>query len=223
MATRLEIISDVICPWCYIGATNLMRALEARPDHPFDLQWRPFFLNPDMPADGMDRRAYLEAKFGGKDGAIKAYAPVAEAAEAAGLSLDLAAIKRTPNTLDAHRVLHWAETEGAQTRVAMALFRAYFERGADLSEAETLAGIAGSAGCDAAVISTLLAGTSDRATITEAAASAAQMGVTGVPTFIVGGRYVVTGCQPADLWMRVVDELAAATAENAASAGATTQ
>ncbi len=217
--TRLEIISDPICPWCYIGATNLMRALEARPDHPFTLQWRPYFLNPDMAPEGMERRAYLELKFGGKEGAAKAYAPVAEAADAAGLAMDLGAITRTPNTLDAHRVLHWAEAEGVQTRVAMALFRAYFDKGTDISDRQVLARVAGDAGCDAAVIGMLLQGNADREEITAAAANAARMGVTGVPTFILGGRYVVTGCQPPDLWMKVIDELAAATMRIETGAG----
>ena len=102
---KLDIISDPICPWCYIGKANLDRALEAAGDHPFEIEWHPFQLNPDMPAGGMDRREYLELKFGGKEGAIKAYAPVVEAAGKAGLQIDFAAIGRTPNTLDAHRLI----------------------------------------------------------------------------------------------------------------------
>ena len=109
---KLDIISDPICPWCYIGKTLLDQAMAQRPDHPFEIEWHPFELNPDMPAEGMDRRDYLETKFGGKEGAIRAYAPVLERAEAAGLTIDFAAIKRTPNTLDAHRLLHWAGIEG---------------------------------------------------------------------------------------------------------------
>ncbi|MEL6610426.1 MAG: DsbA family protein, partial [Pseudomonadota bacterium] len=101
---KLDIISDPICPWCYIGKTLLDEALKARPDHPFEMEWHPFQLNPDMPEGGMDRKEYLEAKFGGKEGAIRAYAPVLERAEAAGLKIDFAAIPRTPNTLDAHRL-----------------------------------------------------------------------------------------------------------------------
>ena len=105
---KLDIISDPICPWCYIGKTLLDEALKKRPDHPFTVEWHPYQLNPDMPPEGMDRHAYLEAKFGGKQGAVKAYAPVLERAEQAGLTIDFAAIKRTPNTLDAHRLIHWA-------------------------------------------------------------------------------------------------------------------
>src|SRR5690554_4503460 len=96
---KLDIVSDPICPWCYIGKTLLDCALEQRPDHPFVIEWHPFQLNPDMPREGMDRRAYLEAKFGGKEAAVTAYAPVVEKAEAAGLKLDFEAMQRTPNTL----------------------------------------------------------------------------------------------------------------------------
>ena len=98
---KLDIISDPICPWCYIGKAHLDRALEQRPDHPFTVEWHPFQLNPTMPKAGMDRREYLETKFGGKEGAVRAYAPVVETAERAGLKIDFEAMKRTPNTLDA--------------------------------------------------------------------------------------------------------------------------
>jgi len=120
----LDIISDPICPWCYIGKTLLDRALAERPRHPFTLRWQPFQLNPEMPTGGMDRRAYLEAKFGGREGAVTAYMPVMERAEQAGLKIDFAAIARTPSTLDAHRLIHWAGVEDRQMPVAMALFRA---------------------------------------------------------------------------------------------------
>lgn len=103
---KLDIISDPICPWCYIGKTNLDKALAEFPDHPFTIEWHPFQLNPDMPSEGMDRRAYLEGKFGGKDGAVRAYAPVVENAEKAGLKIDFEGMQRTPNTLDAHRLIH---------------------------------------------------------------------------------------------------------------------
>jgi predicted DsbA family dithiol-disulfide isomerase len=206
--TRLEIISDPICPWCYIGAAQLFRALEARPEHAFAVSWRPYQLNPEMPPEGMDRAAYLAAKFGGAERAAQAYARVEEAAGSAGLAIDFSAIARTPSTLQAHRLIHWAEAEGAQTRVAMALFRAYFDRGKDISDPGVLVRLAGEAGLDPAVFQRLLEGDADRDTVIEAARAASAMGVTGVPTFILGGRYVLVGAQPAELWMRVVDELA---------------
>ena len=100
-AIKLDIMSDPICPWCYIGKAHLDRALMDNPNHPFAIEWHPFQLNPDMPREGMDRRAYLEGKFGGKEGAVKAYAPVVEHAEKAGLKINFEAMQRTPDTLDA--------------------------------------------------------------------------------------------------------------------------
>ena len=137
---QLDIFSDPICPWCYIGKANLDAALTE--ENPFTVEWHPFLLNPDMPAEGMDRRTYLETKFGGKENAVKAYAPIAEAAEAAGLEIDLAAIKRTPNTVNAHRLIHWAGIERRQTPVVDALFRAYFVEGRDIGVSQVLVEIA---------------------------------------------------------------------------------
>lgn len=204
---KLDIISDPICPWCYIGKTLLDQALAKRPDHGFEIAWHPFQLNPEMPAAGMDRRDYLEHKFGGKEGAIRAYAPVVERAEAVGLKIDFAGIKRTPNTLDAHRLIHWASIEDVQNDMTMALFRAYFEEGRDIGNHEVLADIADSLSMDGATVLRLLQSDSDREDIKTRDAQFRQMGISGVPTFIVAGQHAVPGCQPADLWVKVIDEL----------------
>lgn len=206
---RLDIISDPICPWCYIGKTCLDRALAQRPDHPFEISWHPFQLNPDMPAGGMDRRAYLEGKFGGKSGAVQAYAPIAARAEAEGLAIHFEGISRTPNTLDAHRVIHWAGVEGVQQAMVAALFKAYFEEGRDIGQPDVLADMADSAGMDASVVLKLLASEADREEIRARDAAFRKMGVTGVPCFIVNGEHAVPGCQPTDLWLKVIDELQA--------------
>jgi predicted DsbA family dithiol-disulfide isomerase len=211
----LDIISDPICPWCYIGWTNLARAMEARPDHPFAIEWHPFQLNPDMPAGGMDRRTYLDAKFGGREGAVAAYAPVVEAAETAGLSLNLDRIERTPNTLDAHRLIHWAGIEGRQTPVAVALFRAYFVDGRDIGDTDTLREIAEAAGLDGAMVAQLLAGDADADDLRARDFDARKKGVTGVPCFVVARQHVVSGAQPPDLWLQVIDELAERVADDA--------
>jgi predicted DsbA family dithiol-disulfide isomerase len=211
----LDIISDPICPWCYIGWTNLARAMEARPDHPFAVEWHPFQLNPDMGAEGMDRRAYLEAKFGEREGVVAAYAPVVEAAEAAGLTLNLDRIGRTPNTLDAHRLIHWAGIEGRQTPVAVALFRAYFVDGRDIGDPQTLREIAEAAGLDGAMVAQLLAGEADADDLRARDLNARQRGVTGVPCFVVARQHVVSGAQPPDLWLQVIDELAERVADDA--------
>ncbi|SDI03128.1 DsbA family oxidoreductase [Lutimaribacter saemankumensis] len=204
---KLDIFSDPICPWCYIGKTRLDRALEQRPDHPFTIEWHPFQLNPDMPREGMDRRAYLEAKFGGKDGAVRAYMPVVEHAEQAGLKIDFEAIQRTPNTLDAHRLIHWAGIEGRQTFVVSALFRAYFIEGRDIGDHEVLADIADSAEMDAGVIQRLLASDADVQNIRDRDAAAREMGINSVPTFIVNRQHAVPGAQPTELWLKVMDEI----------------
>ncbi|WP_417524000.1 DsbA family oxidoreductase [Marinovum sp.] len=204
---KLDILSDPICPWCYIGKAYLDRALAAAPDHPFTIEWHPFQLNPDMPAGGMDRRAYLEGKFGGKEGAVKAYLPVHEHAEKAGLDIHLDKITRTPNTLDAHRLIHWAGIEGRQTAMVSALFKAYFVEGRDIGTHEVLADIADGLDMDAAVILRLLSSDVDAADIRERDAAARSMGVTGVPTFIVDGKHAVPGAQPPELWAKVIAEL----------------
>ncbi|SLN28624.1 DSBA-like thioredoxin domain protein [Roseivivax jejudonensis] len=206
---KLDILSDPICPWCYIGKAQLDRALEQTPDHPFEIEWHPFQLNPEMPDGGMDRREYLEAKFGGRDGALEAYRPVVEQAEAAGLDLALDRIDRTPNTLDAHRLIHWAGIEGRQTAAVSALFRAYFKDGRDIGDRETLADIADGIELDAAVIQRLLASDADRDEIAERDRAAREMGVQSVPTFIVAGKHAVPGAQPPELWLKVIAELRA--------------
>ncbi len=205
---RLDIFSDPICPWCFIGKANLDRALEAHPDHPFAIEWHPFQLNPDMPPEGADRRSYLEAKFGGKQNAVSIYARVAEAAEAAGVAINFEAMNRVPNTLDAHRMIHWAGLEGRQSVMVSALFRAYFRDGKDIGDKATLAALAGDAGMDAALAARLLATDADRADIAARDAHARQRGVNAVPTFVISNQYVLSGAQPADLWGKVIDELA---------------
>lgn len=205
----LDIFSDPVCPWCFIGKTNLFRALEERPDHPFDIRWQPFQLNLGMPRDGMERAAYLEAKFRGQRGAAEAYKPVLEAAEAAGLKMDLAGIEIQPNTLDAQRLIHWAGIEGRQTAVAHALFAAFFQQCRDIGDHEVLADIADGAGMDAALIRRLLASDADVEAIHARDKAAREMGVTSVPTFVIGGQSAVPGAQPPELWCQVIDELAA--------------
>ena len=204
---RLDILSDPVCPWCYIGKANLDRALERHPDHPFAIEWHPFQLNPDMAAEGMDRRAYLEAKFGGRENAARIYARVDEAARAAGLTIDWGAIARIPNTLDAHRLIHWAGLEGRQTPVVAALFRAYWREGRDIGSRAVLAEIAGAAGLDAAMIGRLLDSDADAEETRARDAHARARGVTGVPTFVVANRHVVPGAQPPELWEQVIAEL----------------
>jgi predicted DsbA family dithiol-disulfide isomerase len=206
---KLDILSDPICPWCYIGKANLDRALERHPEHPFEIEWHPFQLNPDMPEGGVDRREYLEGKFGGQANAARIYARVDEAARAAGLEIDWGAIPRVPNTLDAHRLIHWAGLEGRQTPVVSALFRAYWREGRDIGDRAVLLDIAEAAGLDRGVIERLYESGADAEDIRARDAWARERGVTGVPTFVVANSHVVPGAQPPELWDQVIAEIAA--------------
>ncbi len=204
---KLDILSDPICPWCYIGKAHLDRALSARPDHRLAIEWHPFQLNPDMPPEGMDRREYLETKFGGRDRAVQVYAKIEEAAKAAGLNIDFAAIKRTPNTINAHRLIHWAGLEGRQTAAVSRLFKAYFEDGKDIGDDAVLIDIAKGIGLEKALTERLLASDADRDDIRARDAHARDRGVTGVPTFVVADQHVVPGAQQPELWLQIIDEL----------------
>jgi predicted DsbA family dithiol-disulfide isomerase len=206
---RLDIFSDPVCPWCYIGKGLLDRALAARPGHAVLIAWHPFQLNPDMAPGGADRDAYLQAKFGGPGSVRRAAARVEQAARLAGLGIDLAAATRIPNTLDAHRLIHWAGMEGLQDRVVSRLFGAYFREGRDIGDRGELAVLAGEAGFEPAVASRLLASDADRDHIRARDRHARDRGVTAVPTFVVADRYVLTGAQAEDLWTRVIDDIVA--------------
>ncbi|MVO14450.1 DsbA family oxidoreductase [Parasedimentitalea huanghaiensis] len=207
MTVKLDILSDPICPWCYIGKAHLDKALAQMPSHPFVIEWHPFQLNPDMPAKGMDRREYLETKFGGQNGAVKAYAPVVEHAQQAGLTINFEAMKRTPNTLDAHRLIHWAGIEDKQTQAVDALFQAYFVDARDIGDSEVLGDIADSIGMDAAVVQKLLSTDNDTGDIKARDAHSREMGVSSVPTFIVDNKHAVPGAQPPELWLKVIAEI----------------
>ena len=209
MSIKLDILSDPICPWCYIGKAHLDKALAAEPDHPFVIEWHPFQLNPAMPIEGMGRRDYLEGKFGGKEAAVRAYAPVVEHAEKAGLKIDFEGMQRTPNTLNAHRLIHWAGIEGRQTAAASALFHAYFVDARDIGDTEVLADIADSIEMDAAVVTRLLGTDVDAEDIRKRDAHSRQMGVNSVPTFIVDGKHAVPGAQQPELWASVLADLKA--------------
>jgi len=208
-AISLVIVSDPICPWCFIGKRRLDRALAARPDHPFAVEWRPFMLNPDMPPEGMDRRAYLEAKFGGRQGAAAVYGRIARTASEDGLEIDFGAIARTPATLDAHRLIGWARAAGADHAMAEAIFAAYFQRGVDIGDRDALAALAPAAGLDPAATRARLDTDEDAAAVRREAAAAGEAGVDGAPTFIIGGRQAVAGAQPTAFWLSAIDRLSA--------------
>lgn len=203
----LDIFADPVCPWCLIGKAQLDRALEARPDHPFAIAWHPFQLNPTMPREGMDRVAYLTAKFG-REAAARADVQVIEAAKDAGVEVDLTEARRMPNTFDSHRMVHWAGLEGRQAAMVSTLLRAHWREGRDIGDPETLADLGAEVGMDRAMVARLLASDADRDTIATREAHARERGVRAVPTFVIANTHVVEGAQPTDLWLRVIDDLA---------------
>lgn len=206
--TRLDIHSDVVCPWCYLGAANLLKALGAREGpHPLAISWHPFQLDPTIPSAGLDRAEYMRAKFGDDDRLAAAHARLVAMGKDAGIDFRFDRIERAPNTLDAHRLIRWAGPEALQTRTAMALFRRYFELGEDVSDHAVLCAAAEEAGLDGKAIAHLLDGDADRDAVRAEARAAAEMGIDGVPTFIVAGRYAISGAQPSETWTRLMNEL----------------
>lgn len=204
---RLDIFSDPVCPWCHVGKLNLDRALADHPGHPFQIEWHPFQLNPDMPADGLDKRPWLEQKLGGKERVDAVHERLREAARAAGVELDPDRPQRIPNTLDAHRLIHWAGIEFRQNEVVTALFRAYWDEGRDIGDHATLADIAAGGGMDRAAVLRLLASDADAADLIARDQDARRKGVSSVPTFLIARHYVVTGAQPPELWADVIKDL----------------
>ncbi len=204
---RLDIFSDPVCPWCHVGKSNLDRALAAHPGHPFQIQWHPFQLNPDMPAEGVAKRAYLEDKFGGQARVDAIHERLREVARAAGVQLDPDKPKRMPNTLDAHRLIHWAGIEGVQSQVVAALMRAYWVEGRDIGDHATLADIAAAEGMNRVEVMRLLASDADADDILARDQDARRKGVNSVPTFLIAQQYVVTGAQSTEIWDKVITEI----------------
>ena len=213
---RLDIISDPICPWCYIGKANLDQAIAQTGHNPFDIEWRVFQLNPDMPPEGRDRRTYLESKFGGPERAQAIYGRIRDAAAESGLDVNFDRIERTPNTMDAHRLIRWSRTTGNQSALVDQLFRRYFVEGQDISDPAILTEAAESVGMEREVVERLLAGDADRQELADEDVTAREMGISGVPCFIVGGKYVLQGAQPPETWAKVIEELVAAAEAQAA-------
>jgi predicted DsbA family dithiol-disulfide isomerase len=209
---RLDIFSDPVCPWCFLGKANLDRAMEARADHPFVIEWHPFQLNPEMPAEGVAKRDYLAARFGGTGQLDQIHNRFREMAATAGVTMDPDTPQKIPNTANAHRLIHWAGLEGRQTPMISALFRAYWVEGRDIGDLEVLADIAGEAGMDRAVTARLLASDADRDAVAAREAHARTRGVNAVPTFVVANQYVLSGAQPPEVWGQVIDELTKAQA-----------
>ena len=223
-ALTIDVISDVVCPWCYIGKRKLEAALAARPQIEARITWRPFQLAPELPAEGVDREAYYIAKFGSREKAGKIYAAVARAGQTVGLDFAFDKIARIPNTLAAHRLIRWAGAAdatgaagaagatgpaGAQAAGVERLFQLYFLEGGDIGAHATLVGVAREAGMDGDLVAEMLAGDADVDLVREEDALARRNGVSGVPCFLIDGRYMLTGAQDPAAFHQVFEMVAA--------------
>jgi predicted DsbA family dithiol-disulfide isomerase len=199
-AGRLEVVSDAICPWCWIGKANLDGALAilAIEGLTFDLGWLPYQLNPDMPEGGVDRRSYRTEKFGSWERSQQLDAQVAEAGRAAGLAFRHDLMARTPNTVEAHRLIRLAAEDDVQHAVADRLFRAYFQEGQDIGERAVLAALGREAGMAAATIDAFAAGEAGRAAVVAESRALAQAGINGVPSFLLDRHLLFSGAMPAE-------------------------
>ena len=200
---QIDIVSDAVCPWCYIGKRNLEAALADLPGVQAEIHWRPYQLDATIPDGGLDRRAYLERKFGARVSEI--YGRVSEAGAAAGIPFAFEAIARSPNTLDAHRLIRWSHSAGAQDAVVERLFRDFFIEGKDIGDRAVLVDAARACGMDGDVVAKLLDSDADKEDVRGEIASAQDLGVTGVPFFILNGKFALPGAQPPDVLKRAID------------------
>lgn len=202
---RIDYVFDTVCPWCYVGKRRFERALGERPDTRVDIRWRPFLLNPDLPLDGMDRRVYLERKFGGANRAKRIHAAVTQAGRAEGIEFAFDRITRTPNTLHSHRLIRYAGRSGREAEVVEALYDAYFCRGRDIGSIEELIAIGTGLGFDETELATHLFSDSDVTALLGENARAHRLGVNGVPCLILDGLYALAGAQEPDILLRLID------------------
>ncbi|MET3521413.1 DsbA family oxidoreductase [Mesorhizobium abyssinicae] len=213
-SVTVDVVSDVVCPWCFIGQKRLDRAIDAASDVEVHVRWRPFQLDPTIPPEGMDRRAYMIAKFGSEERVRQIHARIEPLGEAEGIHFAFDAIKVAANTLDAHRVIRWAGAAGeeVQNRLVRRLFQLNFEEGANLGDHAVLTAAAREAGMDASVVETLLPTDADVEAVRTEITTASRMGITGVPCFLLEGKYAVMGAQEADTLADAIRQVAAAKA-----------
>lgn len=206
----VEIFSDTVCPWCYLGKRRFEQALTRRPDLEVDVRWLPFELNPAMPEGGLPREEYLASKFGGPEVLMQAQQRLAELGRADGIEYRFDMIRLSPNTRAAHALSRIAAEAGRQDAVQEALFRAYFEQGQDVGDVEVLVGIAAASGLDAAAVRGRLASRRDWPEVAGIEREAGAAGVSGVPFFVFDRKYAVSGAQETAVFERILDHVAAA-------------
>ena len=210
----IDIYSDVVCPWCYVGKRRLERALIQLSAVPTQITWRPFQLNPTMPVEGMDRGSYLEAKFGSLDAFRRLEEQVLAAGVTEGIDFAFERILKTPNTFLAHRLIWYAARPARQDQVVDALFRGYFEQGADIGSPSVLTGLAKSVGLDAAH---MLAAQEGVAEVKAEEAAGHRLGIRAVPYFVLNKRYGISGAQPVEVFVGAIEKIHAQRTEHVVS------
>ena len=206
---KIDIVSDVVCPWCYIGKRRIENALALIPDVPVEVRWRPFFLNSWVPREGISRDEYLTTKFGSPEAYKGIAGRVVAAAGEEGLSYHPELVRRQPNTIDCHRLIHWADASGKAAEMKQRLMELYFRDGGDLTDADVLVQAAADIGLDADDIRTRLASDEDIELISGWAQEASDKGISGVPTFVFAQKYAVSGAQPAEQLARAIQQVSA--------------
>jgi predicted DsbA family dithiol-disulfide isomerase len=201
----IDVVSDVVCPWCYVGKHRLEKALAMMPERNFTVFWRPFQLDPTIPKEGLPRQTYLERKFG-RERLADLHKPLIEIGRAEGIPFAFDKITRSPNTLDAHRLLRWAHEAGKQNEMADRLFALYFTEGADVGDRDVLIKAAADVGLDAALVSQLLGTEADLDPVIAEINGAQKMGISGVPTFIFAARFALSGAHPAETIKQAVEQ-----------------
>jgi predicted DsbA family dithiol-disulfide isomerase len=201
----IEIVHDLVCPWCYLGVRRLTRTLRRRPDILFELTWRPFLLNPEMPRLGMARPDYVVRKFGGEDRARRLYATITEVGRTEGVQFRFDRIRRTPSSVDAHRLVRYATRYGRADEMVEALFAAHFTEGYDIGDHDVLASIAGAFGIDPAATRRFLMSDDETEAVHADNLRAHRLGINGVPCFVLDGNHAIAGAQEPEVIERLLD------------------
>jgi predicted DsbA family dithiol-disulfide isomerase len=208
----VDVVSDVVCPWCFIGQKRLDKAIAAAEEIQVHVRWRPFQLDPTIPPQGKDRRDYMLAKFGSEQRVREIHERIEPIGEAEGIHFAFDAIKVAPNTLDAHRLIRWAGAAGeeVQNRLVRRLFQLNFEEGANIGDHAVLADAARETGMDASVVATLLPTDADLEAVRTEISTASRMGISGVPCFLIQGKYAVMGAQDVETLTDAIRQVATA-------------
>lgn len=207
---KVDVVSDVVCPWCYIGKRRIEKAMDTLKDkYDFEVEYHPFELNPTMPEAGVNQKEYLSAKFGSEERYNQITASTTAAAAGEGLNFDFNKQKVSPNTRNSHRVIQYAKLEGKQAEVKEAFMKAYFEQGIDLSKKENLVSVAVGAGLSKEAVETLLSSDAGLSAIEQQEQELQKLGISGVPFYIINSKYGVSGAQASETFVQAFEDIRA--------------